>query len=123
MVLSEGQMSDHQGARLVLGASPPTRSLVADRGYDNTWFRDALAAWGITPCIPSSRGRQRTYPYKALYGRRHKVETLFANLKDWRRVATRYDRYANTFFTAICVAATVIFWFGSGSPEPGLFRL
>ncbi|WP_370359694.1 transposase [Shinella sumterensis] len=45
-----------------------------------------------------------------LYRQRHKVENLFAKLKDWRRIATRYDRCAHTFFSAICIAAAVIFW-------------
>ncbi len=39
-----------------------------------------------------------------------KVENLFAKLKDWRHIATRCDRCAHTFFSAICIAATVIFW-------------
>jgi len=46
----------------------------------------------------------------ALYRQRHKVENLFAKLKDRRRIATRYDRCAHTFFSAICIAAAVIFW-------------
>jgi len=45
-----------------------------------------------------------------IYRLRHEVENLFAKLKDWRRIATRYDRCAHTFFSAICIAATVIFW-------------
>lgn len=69
------------------------------------------AAKGIEPCIPSSRSRKIPFDYdKALYRQRHKVENLFARLKDWRRIATRYDRCAHTFFSAICIAATVIFW-------------
>ncbi|RDL52941.1 hypothetical protein BLJAPNOD_04106 [Ensifer sp. M14] len=111
MLLSEGQMSDHKGARLVLDALPPARALIADRGYDSTPFREALQAKGIEPCIPSSRSRKVPYPCdKTLYRKRHKVENLFAKLKDWRRIATRYDRCAHTFFSAICIAATVIFW-------------
>lgn len=111
MVLSEGQMSDHKGARLVLDALPPARCLIADRGYDSAWFREALASRGINPCIPSSRNRKQPFPYdKSLYRQRHKVENLFAKLKDWRRIATRYDRCAHTFFSAICIAAVVIFW-------------
>ncbi|MDQ0509736.1 transposase [Angulomicrobium amanitiforme] len=107
-------MSDHKGARLVLDALPPAKLLIADRGYDSTWFREALAAQGITPCIPSSRSRKVPYPYdKALYRHRHRIENLFAKLKDWRRIATRYDRCAHTFFSAICIAATVIFWLGN----------
>ena len=111
MLLSEGQMSDHKGARLVLDALPPAKALIADRGYDSTPFREALQAKGIEPCIPSSRSRKVPYPYdKALYRKRHKVENLFAKLKDWQRIATRYDRFAHTFFSAICIAAAVIFW-------------
>jgi transposase len=47
-----------------------------------------------------------------LYRQRHKVENMFAKLKDWRRISMRYDRCAHTFFSAICIAATVIFWLG-----------
>ncbi len=38
------------------------------------------------------------------------IERMFGRLKDWRRIATRYDRCAHTFMSAICIAATVIFW-------------
>ena len=104
-------MSDHKGARLVLDVLPPAATLIADRGYDSAWFRQALTVRGIEPCIPSSKSRKVPYPYdKLLYRQRHKVENLFAKLKDWRRVATRYDRCAHTFFSSICIAAAVIFW-------------
>jgi transposase len=49
---------------------------------------------------------------ETLYRQRHKVEKMFAKLKDWRRVSMRYDRFVHTFFSAICIAATVIFWLG-----------
>ncbi len=58
LLLSEGQMSDHKGARLVLDALPPAAHLIADRGYDSAWFRKELEARGIEPCIPSSRSRK-----------------------------------------------------------------
>lgn len=104
-------MSDHKGARLVLDALPVASHLIADRGYDSAWFRVSLTERGIEPCIPSSRSRKVPYSYdKVLYRQRHKVENLFAKLKDWRRIATRYDRCAHTFFSAICIAAAVIFW-------------
>ena len=47
---------------------------------------------------------------KALYKQRHKIENMFGKLKDWRRVSTRYDRCAHTFFSAICIAAAFIFY-------------
>ena len=104
-------MSDHKGARLMVDALPSASSLLGDKGYDSNWFRNALAKKGITPCIPPTRSRQQPIPYdKILYRQRHKVENMFGKLKDWRRIATRYDRCAHTFFSAICIAATVSFW-------------
>ncbi len=55
---------------------------------------------------------------KRLYRQRHKIETMFGRLKDWRRIATRCDRCAYAFFSAICITAAVAFWLGSMSPEP-----
>jgi transposase len=89
------------------------RELIADRGYDSAPFRDALTARGIAPCIPSTRNRKQPIPHDALlYRQRHRVEIMFGRLKDWRRIAMRYDRCAHTFFSAIALAATVIFWLG-----------
>ena len=42
--------------------------------------------------------------------RPNKIEIMFGRIKDWRRIHTRYDRCAHTFMSAICIAATVIFW-------------
>ena len=110
MLRTEGQMSDHKGARLMLGALPAAKALLGDRGYDSNWFRTALIEKGIEPCIPSSKSRKVEIPHdKTLYQQRHKIENMFARLKDWRRIATRYDRCAHAFFSAICIAATVAF--------------
>jgi len=111
MVLTEGQMSDHKGAGLLIETLPSAKTLIGDRGYDSNWFRQALEAKGILPCIPSTRSRKAPLPYdKDLYRSRHKIENLFARLKDWRRIATRYDRCAHTFFSAICIAASFAFF-------------
>jgi len=111
MLLSEGQMSDYKGAALMLGALPKAKAMLGDRGYDADWFRNALKARGITPCIPPKTNRKVSIPYdQALYRQRHKIENMFGRLKDWRRIATRYDRCAHTYFSAICIAATIIFW-------------
>jgi transposase len=72
LLVSEGQMSDHKGARLILDALPPAKALLADRGYDSNWFRHALAKRGGKPCIPSTKSRKIPLPYdKALYKQRH----------------------------------------------------
>jgi transposase len=111
MLLSEGQMSDDKGAALMIDALPPAKDMLADRGYDADWFRDALTARGITPCIPSRSNRKVQIPHdKAIYRQRHRIENMFGRLKDWRRIHTRYDRCAHAFFSAIAIAAAVIFW-------------
>ena len=108
MLLSEGQMSDHKGARLMLGALPKAKTLIADRGYDSNRFRKALKERGTEPCIPPTKSRKTPLDYdKTIYRQRHKIENLFAKLKDWRRIATRYDRCAHPVFSAICIAAAV----------------
>lgn len=104
-------MSDYKGAALLFDTLPKAKALLGDRGYDANWFRNALNDKGITPCIPSKRNRKTQIAYdRDLYKQRHKVENMFAKLKDWRRVHTRYDRCAHTFFSAILIAATVAFW-------------
>ena len=111
MLLSEGQMSDFKGAALMIDDLPPAKVLLGDKGYDADWFRDALAKRGIEACIPSKSNRKEPIPHdKALYRERHKIENTFGRIKDWRRIHTRYDRCAHTFMSAICIAATVIFW-------------
>ena len=106
-------MSDHKGAALIYPMLPDAETLIADKGHDSDAFREALAGRGITPCIPPRA--KRRLPENVLQdfvSTRHKVENMFAKLKDWRRISMRHDRCAYTFFSAICIAATVIFWLG-----------
>ena len=111
MLLTAGQVSDYKGASELLEDLPAAKELLADRGYDANWFREALQSKGIAPCIPPKRNRKEQFAYdKNLYKQRHKIEIMFGRLKDWRRIAMRYDRCAHTFFSAICIAASVIFY-------------
>lgn len=109
--MTAGEVSDYKGAAELLDDLPEAKELLADRGYDANWFREALQGKGITPCIPPKRNRKEQIDYdKNLYKQRHKIEIMFGRLKDWRRIAMRYDRCAHTFFSAICIAASVIFY-------------
>jgi transposase len=111
MLLTEGQASDYKGAAILLDQLPTAKEILADRGYDSDWFRAALRAKGTEPCIPPRRNRKILIEYdKILYKQRHKIENMFGRLKDWRRIAMRYDRCAHTFFSAICLACAVIFY-------------
>lgn len=90
MVLSARHRSDYVGALAMLCSLPQAKVLLADRGYDADWFREALADRSIVPCIPSRRNRQVPVPHDPVPDRqRHRIENAFARLKDRRRVATR----------------------------------
>jgi transposase len=111
MYLSAGQTSDYIGAAALLSSLPKAGALLADRGYDADWFRNALIARDIHPCIPSRKNRKVAITHeKALYKTRRKIENMFARLKDWRRISTRYDRCADIFMSACALAAVVMFW-------------
>ncbi len=90
-------------ANLVAESGPPDRAMMLD----------ALTARGIVSSIPSKATRKIPIAHdRTLYRQRHKIENMFGKLKDWRHIHTRYERCAHTFFSAICIAATVIFWLG-----------
>ncbi len=109
--MTAGQVSDYTGAAALLDDLPDAQWLLGDRGYDADWYRDALQAKGITPCIPGRKSRLAPIEYdKRRYRSRSRIEIMFGRLKDWRRVATRYDRCPTVFFSAVALAATVIFW-------------
>ncbi|MER8505125.1 IS5 family transposase [Mesorhizobium sp. M0045] len=109
--LSEGQANDHKTAAAVIEDLPAAKSLLADRAYSSAAFRQALVERGITPCIPPHAKHRVQHSYDpVLYRQRHRIENMFARLKDWRRIHTRYDRCAHTFLSAIAFAAAFIFW-------------
>jgi transposase len=111
LYLMEGSGQRPQGCRSTARALAPARHLLADRAYSSIAFRDALELRGIAPCIPPHAQHRIQHSYNPiLYRQRHKIENLFARLKDWRRIHTRYDRCAHTFLSASAFAATFIFW-------------
>ena len=111
MFVTAGPVSDYTGAAAMLSSLPKAQWMLADRGYDADWFRDALKDKGIRACIPGRKGRKKAIRHdKRRYKRRNRIEIMFGRLKDWRRVATRYDRCPIVFLSAIALAANVLFW-------------
>jgi putative transposase len=85
--------------------------LLADKAYDTNPLRAILADKGIEPIIPSIRRRKPLIPYDVhTYRQRNPIERMFGRLKDFRRVATRYDKLARNFFATAILAATLIWW-------------
>jgi transposase len=109
--MTAGQVSDYMGAAALLQDLPKADWLLADRGYDADWYREALKDKGIRVCIPGRKNRKKKIRHdRRRYKRRNRIEIMFGRLKDWRRIATRYDRCPKVFLSAIALAATVIFW-------------
>ena len=103
-------MSDYIGARALLSGISNVDWPLGDRGSDADGFRDALKDKWIRARIPGRKQRKTTVKYdKRRSSRRNRVEIVFGRLKDWRRVATRYDRCPKVFLSAIALAATVIY--------------
>ena len=90
---------------------PTPAKLLADRAYDARKLRDWLTARGCEPVIPPNPTRKHPHTYdRSAYKARNLIERMFCRLKDFRRVATRYDKRADTFLAAVLIAATLIWW-------------
>ncbi len=98
-------------AKLIMDAVAAPKRLLADKAYDAEHFRNYLHSRNIDAVIPSTASRTVPYPLdKQAYKRRNIVERFFCKLKNWRRVATRYDRLARNYMSAIALAAIIIEW-------------
>jgi transposase len=95
----------------LLGAVAPPERLIADRAYDAESLRRWLAAHQIEAVIPSTATRTVPYPLdRAAYARRNIIERLVGRLKNWRRIATRYDRLARNYLAALALVAVTAEW-------------
>jgi transposase len=105
--ITPGQASDYTGALPLLDAEGPERKvLLADRGYDADEIRAAMEARGVTPIIPMRRSRKVQLPIDDhLYALRNRIECSFNKLKNWRRLATRYDKTADSYLGFVLIAA------------------
>ena len=111
ILLTAGNASDAATAPALLAALGPFRRLVADRGYDSNAIRQLIAERGAEAVIPPSSPRVRQIPYNHIaYRQRNLVERLWCRLKDWRRIATRYDKLARNYLASVYLAAVLIYW-------------
>lgn len=111
LVLSPGNINDIALAPALLAAVGPIKRLIADKAYDANSLRQLLANQGAKAVIPSTASRNRPIPYnKTIYRQRNLIERMFARLKDFRRIATRYDKLARNFLAGAFIVATVLWW-------------
>ena len=111
LLLTPENAHDMRVARQCIEAMPPSAELVGDKGYDSNDLRARLASRGTTAVIPPKKHRKVQLDcYPTIYKQRNVIERMFCRFKDWRRVATRFDRNIKTFMATIAIAALVTWW-------------
>lgn len=107
-ILTAGQRGDAPQAAALI-EDLPAEVVMADGAYDSSPLRQIIAAKGATAVIPSNPSRTRKYPLdRHLYAQRHLIECCFAKLKQFRRVATRYEKTARNYLAILTLAATIL---------------
>ncbi len=117
LLLTAGNVSDITVAADPVRAAGPFHRLIADRGYDADHLRNLVKSLNAEAVIPSTASRRRPIPDdNRAYKQRNRVERMRCRLKDWRRVATRYDKLANNYLSAAFIAAAVTYWLNESRP-------
>jgi transposase len=103
-------MHDAPMAELLLNDLPKGADVIADKGYDVDWIRELIEAQGCKPQIPPKSNRIDGIPFsKRKYRKRNLVKRCLNKLKQFRHVATRYDRHA-TAYLAMAKLASIRLW-------------
>jgi transposase len=111
LVLTPGNTADCVVAETCVSLIPGIAELLADKAYDTDAFRSLLKRNRTKPVIPGKSNRKKRIRHdKKAYKGRNVVERCFCRLKDFRRIATRYDKLARNYFSALCFVATFAFW-------------
>ena len=107
-ILTAGHRGDApQAAPLIEGL--PAQAVMADTAYDSDHLRQKIAEKGAVAVIPNNPSRSLKHPLdKHLYAQRHLVECCFSKLKQFRRVATRFEKTARNYLAVVTLAAIVL---------------
>jgi transposase len=85
--------------------------MFGDKAYDSAELREGLDERRTRPVIPNRCNRKQPFSFsKHLYKLRWRIESSFNRLKDFRRIATRYDRLARNYLASVCLVASLVWW-------------
>ncbi len=99
--MTGGHVHDSQVVEEILNKPRSPLAVTADKAYDSEKVRQQIRDEGALPVIPNRCAAiTKAYCPKRFYRRRHKIENFFCRIKDWRRIATRYDKLARKFLSA-----------------------
>ena len=111
ILLTGGEAHDCPVAERLIRRSKAAAELLGDKAYDSAELREWLKNRGTKAVIPNRSNRKLPFRFsKKSYKKRHRIENAFCRLKDFRRIATRYDRLARNFLASICLVAAVVWW-------------
>ena len=109
ILLTGGEAHDCPIAERLIRRVKPSKRLLGDKAYDSAELRDELHERGTKPVIPNRSNRKQPFYFsKRLYKLRWRIESAFNRLKDFRRIATRYDRLARNYLASVCLAAALV---------------
>jgi transposase len=111
ILLTGGEAHDCPVAERLIRRCKASKCLLGDKAYDSAELRLWLQRRCTKPVIPNRSNRKQPFRFsKRLYRERHRIENAFSRLKDFRRIATRYDRLARNFLASVCLAAALVWW-------------
>jgi transposase len=111
ILLTGGEAHDCTVAERLIRRTDAAKQLLGDKAYDSTELRDWLVDRGTKPVIPNRSNRKQPFSFnKKAYKLRHRIENAICRIKDFRRIATRYDKLARNFLAAICLVAAIVWW-------------
>jgi transposase len=111
ILLTGGEAHDCPIAERLIRRVKPSKRMLGDKAYDSAELREELHERGTKPVIPNRSNRKQPFRFsKRLYKLRWRIEAAFNRLKDFRRIATRYDRLARNYLASVCLAAALVWW-------------
>jgi transposase len=109
--LTGGEAHDCPVAERLIRRVGPAQHMLGDKAYDSAELRNQLKKRGTRAVIPNRCNRKQRFTFnKSLYKLRWRAENAFNRVKDFRRVATRYDRLAVNYLASVCIAAALVWW-------------
>ena len=111
VLLTGGQAHDCPPAKRLIRRTRPPKKLLGDRAYDSADLRHWLGERGTRGVVPNKSNRKQPFTFdRKSYKQRHRIENAFCRLKDFRRIATRYDRLARNVLASVCLVAAIVWW-------------
>ena len=111
ILLTGGEAHDCPIAERLIRRVESPKCMLGDTAYDSAELRGELDEHGTKPVIPNRSNRKQPFSFnKRLYKLRWHIEAAFNRLKDFRRIATRYDKLALNYLASVCLAAALVWW-------------